>query len=412
MARNKNINLKHDLIIRTIIFIFFVLIFCSMFLFKNKIENFVNFALNKDAPSTIIDENGLVFHFLDVNQGDATIIEFPTGEIMLVDCGDNEKNSSEKFKKYLNSLDFVYENGEKVINYLILTHPDSDHIGNATYVFENFLIKNCYLPLIYYSEDETSPVPGGVISNSQVYKEVLNSLEIEKSVFDCNVIYSNEGLKISSNNYSEDNASTSNEMWLVEFFAPITGKVYRKSSTSNLAETNSYSPIIIINYMGKKIMITGDAGKEVEKDFIENVTDINYDYPLTYFDIDVLKVGHHGSKYSTTEDFLNIVSPEIAIISVGENHHGHPNEETLTRLNEIGINNNNIYRTDRNGNILIGISNDGELSLHSDYVQYITYEFKLWQIIIIGITFCGIIIYSPYLIKVVKIYKKTKKQNK
>lgn len=409
MAKEKKqVNLKNDLIIRTIIFIFVILILCSTFFFKDKVENLVNFALNKDAPSTVIEEDGMIFHFVDVGQADSTIIEFPTGEVMVVDCGHYTSSSSEKFQNYLENISLTYENGEKVIDYLVLTHPDADHIGGATYVLQNYLVKNCYLPQIYYSEDGTSPVEGGVVCNDETYKEVLSLLEIEQEEFGCNKIYTNEFLKIKSKTYSSNEAKQNDEMWLVEFFTPLTGEIYVDKGT-NYAITNDYSPIMIISYMGKKVMLTGDVGKDVEEDFISAINSSNYNLPLSYFDVDVLKVAHHGSKYSTTEEFLNVIMPEIAVISVGKNSYGHPTQETLQRLEESGINKNNIYRTDKNANIAIGISTSGILSLQADYVQYTVYEFKLWQIILIATSISAIIIYSPYIVKVVKIHKKAKK---
>ena len=81
-------------LIRTIIFIFIVLVLCSTFFFREKIEHLVNYAYNYDAPASVIDDEGLVIHFVDVGQADATIIEFPTGEIMLIDTGDSITSST------------------------------------------------------------------------------------------------------------------------------------------------------------------------------------------------------------------------------------------------------------------------------------------------------------------------------
>ena len=410
MANNtKEKSLKSDLAIRTIIFGFIVLALCCTFFFQEKVENFVNFALNKDAPATVIDQDGMIFHFVDVGQADATIIEFPTGEVMVVDCGHYTQSSSEKFQSYLQTIQMDYENGEKVIDYLVLTHPDSDHIGGAKYVFENYLVKNCYLPQIDYSENGESLNPNVPISQDEIYGEVLSLLEIEVEKFGCEKIYTSEFLTIPEGASSSLNYKDGNNSWLVEFFTPVTGALYTDGAT-NIADTNEYSPIMIISYMGKKVMLTGDAGEDVEEDFIAHVNDGTYDLPFSYFDVDVLKVGHHGSKYSSTEEFLNMVLPEVAIISVGKNAYRHPTEEVLTRLEETGLNPKNIYRTDRNGNIAIGISNSGELSLEADHVQYILVEFKLWQIILVAAGICAIIIYLPYIVKVGKIYKKTKRK--
>ena len=409
LKETKDKKIKNDLTIRTIIFAFVVLAICCSFFFQEKVENFINFALNKDTPATIIDENGIIFHFIDVGQADSTIIEFPTGEVMIVDCGHYNSSSSEKFQNYLNTIDLEYENGEKVIDYLVLTHPDADHIGGASYVFENYLVKECFLPEIYYSEDGTSPVEGSVISKDERYGNLLLLLENEVENFGCKKTYTSEFLEIKSANFSQADKDKNSEMWLVEFFTPITGAYYTDGAT-NLAETNEYSPIMIVSYMGKKVMLTGDAGEKVEEDFLLRVENGTYNLPISYFDVDVLKVGHHGSKYSSTEEFLNVILPEIAIISVGANSYGHPSSKTIQRLVETGINENNIYRTDRNGNIAIGIGQDGVLSLEADHIQYSLIEFKLWQIVLIAIGISAVIIYLPYFIKIIKINKKAKKR--
>ena len=132
----------------------------------------------------------------------------------------------------------------------------------------------------------------------------------------------------------------------------------------------------------------------------------------TYFDVDILQIAHHGSKYSSSENFLNLVKPEYAIISVGKNSYGHPSQEAIDRLNNAGVTTNSIYRTDNNGNILVGVSTVGKLSLVANHVQYTTYKFELWQIVLIGVGASAIIIYSPYLIKFFNVKKKGGKKAK
>ncbi len=392
-------------LIRTIIFIFIVLVLCSTFFFREKIEHLVNYAYNYDAPASVIDDEGLVIHFVDVGQADATIIEFPTGEIMLIDTGDSITSSTNKFKEYLNTLTFIYIDDEPVIDYLILTHPDSDHIRNAEYVFENYLVKNCYLPQIYTSEAECTQETN-VYCESQLYSNVIDALENEVG---CNKTYTCEGLSITSQVYNATEAITNNQMWILDFFAPIVGSVYKKSTSSKVAVTNDYSPIMILNYMDRKIMFTGDASQTVEKEFVAKVQNNKYSYDAGYFDVDILKIGHHGSATSSCTEFLNIVKPEFAIASAGKgNKHGHPSDKALERLKESGINPYNIYRTDINENIAMGVSLTGEIALEANHLQYVKVEFKLWQIILIAGGVSAIIIYSPYTVKIAK-YKKSKK---
>lgn len=407
MAKNtkeeKQKDAKKALFIRTTIFLFVALAFCCCFLFQTQIENLVNYNLNKNALSTEIDENGLKVHFIDVDQGDCTLIETPSGEKILVDTGDVSSKSQEKVQAYLSTITYTYEKGEPVIDHLILTHPDSDHIGGATYIFENYLVKNCYLPAIYYYDKASGStvydVPEGAptISNNN-YKEVLLHIKTEVDNFGCTKIFTSEFVEISSEESS----------WEIEFFAPIVGNQY--FTTPSNPKTNNYSPILILSYMGKKIMLTGDAESKVEKQFVEKVNNGEYDQTTDYFDVDILKAGHHGSKTSSSAEFLEVVKPEYVIVSAGlNNSFGHPSDEAIQRLVESGVNEKCIYRTDTNGNILVGISNDGKLALVANHVQYVVYEIKAWQIIVIGIGASAIIIYLPYIAKIAKKGGKRKK---
>ena len=415
-TEDKTKKAKSALITRTIIFALIVLALCSTFFFKEKVENLVNYNLNKNALSTEIDENGLKAHFIDVGQGSAALIQFPTGETMIVDCGHYKSSSFDKFKDYLGKFNFKKENNEQVIDYLVLTHPDADHIGGATYVFENYLVKNCYLPQIYYYNTESPEdipwaiPPSAPTCSDETYRKVITSLDNEVSSFGCQKVYANEHIRIRSSSYNEESANSSNEMWAVNFFAPITGKQYISKGE---AITNEYSPIIIVEYMGRKIMLTGDGSKKLETDFVSKAQENGYaSFSETYFDVDILQIAHHGSKYSSSENFLNLVKPEYAIISVGKNSYGHPSQEAIDRLNNAGVTTNSIYRTDNNGNILVGVSTVGKLSLVANHVQYTTYKFELWQIVLIGVGASAIIIYSPYLIKFFNVKKKGGKKAK
>lgn len=402
MSKKKEENSKKVFLARTLIFVFIVLALCSTFFFKEKVENFINYNLNDHALSTEIDENGLKAHFIDVGQGSAALIQFPTGETMLVDCGHSKSSSLDKYKSYLNDFDFKTENNEEVIDYLVLTHPDADHIGGASYILDSYLVKNCYLPQIYYYNAEAPDdipweIPDGAPTCSdETYRKVISKLDYEIEHYGCNKIYTSEYLRIRSSSYLEAEAETSSSMWAVNFFAPITGKVYLSSGE---AVTNEYSPIIIIEYLGKKIMLTGDGSKTLESQFVSKAEENGYSgFSSAYFDVDILQIAHHGSKHSTTEDFLNLVQPEYAIISVGKNSYGHPSDETIERLENAGVSENCIYRTDNNGNILVGISTSGSLSLVANYVQYTTYKFELWTVVLICIGAAALVIYSPYLV--------------
>jgi competence protein ComEC len=394
---NKNLN---RFIIATLIFVLITLILASTYLFKDKIENFINYSFNEKALPTTIDDSGLRIHFIDVGQADATLIQFPTGEVMLIDCGDSIVESHSKFVSYLSSIDFAVDEStnEKIIDYLILTHPDKDHIGGASYIFDNFKVEVCIRPDVYAS-NETLPFDTSLIvqSQSDTYADVISKLEVEITDSGCISLKSVQSLELKSNGYEN---SLNPLDWILNFYAPITTELpYRlnQEDNTNLAPiSNDYSPIMILTYMDRKIMFTGDASDSVEKDFIDFYKDSGMD-----FDVDILKLGHHGSRYSTCEEFLEFTTPEYAIASAGlANQHGHPSTYTLERLEEFGVLTYNIYRTDLNGNIIFGISQIGAFSLNADYVQYSTIEFKWWQLYLISTATCACIIYIPVIVQI------------
>lgn len=413
--KNKNIiNNKYGKIVNNnkfwlniIIFILISIILGSTFFIKDKIENFINFSYNENALSTIIDKNGLRIHFINVGQADATLIEFPNNEIMLIDCAGTTNESSSKFISYLNKIDFKEEDNEKIIDYLILTHPDSDHIGNAEYIFDNFRVKYCYRPDIYSLNEEVFNTLLEVQSTNELYANVIQKMDKENCLAD--PIKTCQELLIIPDTYNYETGVTDPLNWIVNFYAPIANKLpYRENNDYQKPMTNDYSPIFILTYLDKQIMFTGDASEDVEKAFLEFYN--NETYADLDFDIDILKLGHHGSRYSTTEELLNFVNPEYAFVSAGQNNnYGHPSTYTLERLANYGLNNYDVYRTDLNGNTIIGVSVNGELTLTADYVQYTTFKLAWWAIFLIAEFILIIIIISPNL---KYLFKKLKNSNK
>lgn len=238
-------------------------------------------------------EGNLVVHYLDVGQGDATFIELPNKETMLIDAG--EKQEGKTVVNYIKDL------GYDTIDYVIGTHPHSDHIGGLEEVINTFNIKNIYMPK--------------VVANSKIYEDLLLSIKnkgntVKKTYVGVNLIESDEL-----------NAS---------FLSPT------KEEYSNL---NNYSAVLKITYGNNTFLFMGDAEIEVEKDI------------SSFASCDVLKVGHHGSDTSSSLDFIKSVNPKYAIISVGkDNKYGHPVESILKRYQE---NNTEIYRTDLNGTVKV-----------------------------------------------------------
>ena len=258
-----------------------------------------------DSANVISNENPLRVHFLDVGQGDSLFIEMPNDETMLIDTGENYHGEG--------IIDYINDCGYSKIDYLVGTHPHSDHIGSMGYIVRNYNIGNIYMPK--------------VSANTKTYENLLTSI-------------SDKGLKVKTAKAGVN--IVSNDDLTVDIIAPVT------IDNDNL---NNSSVVIKLIYKDTSYLFTGDAEKEEIASMQADVS------------ADVLKVGHHGSKTSTTNAFLKEVNPQIAVISCGEdNEYGHPHKSTLNYLEK---NHCEIYRTDVDKTVII--SSDGtDYSIQTD----------------------------------------------
>ena len=241
-----------------------------------------------------IDHNNYVY-YLDVGQGDSSLVIY-NDEVAMIDTGgiSNYFVSSGSIK-LLKSLGYSH------IDYLILTHGDFDHMGDSIYLINNYNIKNVVLNNDSFNELETN---------------LINELKNKKIKYYQNV------KKI-----------------------PISNNIITILNTKEYDNENDNSNVIYIELNNYKFMFMGDAGVDKEKDILERHNISN---------IDVLKVGHHGSKTSSSKSFINKIKPKYSIISVGKNNrYGHPNKEVLDTLND-----SKIYRTDEDGSIMFKIRKD------------------------------------------------------
>jgi competence protein ComEC len=242
----------------------------------------------------------LEVNFFDVGQGDAIFVETPTRHQILIDGGPSPKI----IEKLAREIPFW----DRSIDLIILTHPEKDHITGLLEVLKRYKVENVLWT--------------GIVRDIPEYREWLNLIEKEKA----NVKIAKAGQKISCKNCQ----------WKIEVFYPFESLEGKEFENSN--DTSIVSKLIFGN---SSFLFTGDIYKDVE----ESLT-------LTPFDLNsnVLKVAHHGSKTSSSENFLERVLPEIAVISVGENKYDHPNKEVLEILEKYGI---RVLRTDREGDIKI-----------------------------------------------------------
>ena len=236
------------------------------------------------------DKNNYVY-FIDVGQGNSALIVTKNNKSILIDTGGKVGSNYSLMKS--NVIPFFKSIGIRKLDYLFITHGDYDHAGYGIDLVNNFNVKNRF-------------------TNKGKYNSLEKKLNIKS--------FNNSYIKI-------DN---------VEIYS-LNSKLYNNENSDSLVLL-----VIIDNY---KLLFMGDASINTEKDIMNN-----YDIG----DVFILKVGHHGSKTSSSEEFINSVNPKYSIISVGKNNKfGHPNKEVLDNLS-----NSKIYRTDIDGSIMFKIKKD------------------------------------------------------
>ena len=262
----------------------------------------------------------LKIYFVDVGQGDCTLIKTPTNKNILIDGGGSEFGSFDVGEKIL--LPYLLDRRVTRVDYLFISHFDSDHIGGLFKIMENVKIKN----IIISKQGKES-------ENLKEFKEIVSKKRVNVKV-----VKKGDLIKVDKYSYFEILFPEEN---LIE---------------DNILNNNSI--VTKFSCMGLNILFTGDIEEIAEKRLIELYGN-NKKLKST-----ILKVAHHGSKSSSIDRFLELVQPKIALIGVGEdNNFGHPNQGVLDRIGEYT---NMIYRTDINGEIEIIYSN-GKIKIKTIY---------------------------------------------
>ena len=253
--------------------------------------------------SSINFVNNNYIMFMDVNQGDSTLIVV-NKKTTLIDTGGLLQLNKDKYDYNITNnrtIPYLKSKGIKKIDNLILTHGDYDHMGEAINIVNNFKVEKVIFNCGKFNDLEKELIK--VLNKRKIkYYSCINELNIDN-----------------------------NKLYFLQ--------------TKEYDNENDNSNVIYTKINGYKFMFMGDAGVDKEKDILENYNISN---------IDVLKVGHHGSKTSSSKKFIDEANPKYGVISVGKNNkYGHPNKEILNTLS-----NSKIYRTDEDGSIMFKIKNN------------------------------------------------------
>ena len=288
------------------IIIYYIIISITLyFLSKNKYKYIVSlmFIFVIHYNITIFNK-GLEITYIDVGQGDSIFIKFPNDKSnILIDTGGKVTygNLKNNYSVGKNIIDYLKSMGIRKLDYLIITHGDFDHMGDSLYLIDKFKVENVIFNCGEFNVLEKELIK--VLDEKKIkYYSCIKELNIDN-----------------------------NKLYFLQ--------------TKKYDNENDNSNVIYTEFNGYKFMFMGDAGVEKEKDILDKYNLAN---------IDVLKVGHHGSKTSSSKEYIDEIKPKYAIISVGKNNrYGHPNKEVLNNLD-----NSKIYRTDQDGSIMFKIKNN------------------------------------------------------
>lgn len=270
---------------------------------KNSTASVINAGEQEAAEVNSGEE--LMVYFLDVGQADSILIRACNNN-MLIDAGNNEDGAL--------IVSYLKELGVEQLDYVVGTHPHEDHIGGMDDIINNFDIETYMMP--------------DVLSTTKTFEDVLTAL--------------------SNNNLT--------------YLVPKEGSSYDLGSADvkiiyvgeEGGDLNDASVVLKLTYGDNSFLFTGDATSNVEEELLESNANIKSD---------VLKVAHHGSDYSSTNEFIDAVNPEYAVISVGKNNsYNHPSLNTLEKFNKRGI---KVYRTDED-NTIIFTSNGSDLTITTE----------------------------------------------
>lgn len=261
------------------------------------------------------------FTFVDVGQGDCLLIKTSDGKNVLIDSGGSSRY--DVGKKIL--LPYLLKNGVREIDMAIVSHLHTDHVGGLCSLSQEILVKKV----------------GIYEGNKLIANEVATRIGVSTD----QLMFLTKGQKLQIGKELE-----------IEFLYPKKKSIEEYSEImKNQKDENAACLVMKVKLKGVSVMMNGDIGFEAENALLEFTKEES-------LNVDILKVAHHGSKYGSSQEFLEVSKPKIAIIQVGKNTYGHPNKDTLKRLEDIGA---YVYRNDVQGAVGVEIKKRGEIKIHT-----------------------------------------------
>ncbi len=273
------------------------------------VENMREEVESQESIPQVEPEEKLEVHFIDVGQGDAIFIDYGDFD-MLIDAGDNKYGDT--------VVNYLKQEEVDGLEYVVGTHMDADHIGGLDVVLNHFEVENI--------------IDSGTSKDTQTYRDYHTAIKAEGA------------------NYQEDTTMTITVDQALSFKIIETGDSY--------SDENDNSVVVWLTYLDKDFLFTGDMESHAEQAALSDIGDI-----------DVLKSGHHGSRTSSTEAFLNKVDAEYVVISCGkDNKYGHPHQETLDKYEARGM---EVFRTDLQGSVIATVDREGNITWNAKPTKYV-----------------------------------------
>lgn len=357
-------------------------------IFADKIEALINyndaFASNQTTLDRI-DASSYSVSYIDVGQGNSSYIELPDGKNMLVDGGDIAYGET--------VAEFLDDRHVQTIDYVVATHADSDHIGGLNYVLEHFEVKNIYRPFQISCDKDTNQ-PNDCEDLADVFDYMVTEYGSSHKV--CKIttkVYEKFITNIYAETYMQDGVEQtskvtvfydgliiSGENYEIEFFAPLKREddidLSEKSDRTlgfatmgfgaTSSSSNDNSSIFTLTCFDDVYLFVGDSRYAEEElddfDYSEQafIESLSVSERLELSAVDVLLLGHHGSRYSTSTQLLELITPRFVVVSAGkDNSYDHPHDEVLDRLVGVAsLEPDYLLRTDENGDIIFSSVDD------------------------------------------------------